>query len=428
MLTARPNRSKDESGGQHWTPYNCSGWPYGYYSTQGRRPHMEDHFQVSVLNTALHQGINFFGVFDGHSGTRCAEFLKKNLVGYLTNSIRKVNLPLELNLFDSCCSNVDFNQVNEFSKAISNSYLECDRNFLEIAVNNRWFDGSTATTPLNQTGARQSFTINLFMLRTLETREQYLPVLAIPLSDDHKPSRPDEQERIIAAGGSIIKIGVPRVDGLLATSRSFGDGSLKTSNKAVIADPEYMIMASDGVWDVVSNKQAVEIAIKHEDPQKAVEKKPLKGGVREEDDEADVFECKRLVGEKPCYAGWLWKRKTKKNGFLDNFTTEWQKRWSDSVAYAGAKVVHFILAYYTDDSEASRASIAPRKPLSLDPTYTARREAANDSNGRYCVSVQDAKSGKVYLLSAMSESEINGWLDALNKLFKDAPHPMNMRY
>ncbi|KAL2557505.1 putative protein phosphatase 2C 24 [Forsythia ovata] len=50
---------------------------------------------------------------------------------------------------------------------------------------------------------------------------------AVPLSIDHKPDRPDELNRIQAAGGRIIYWDGPRVLGVLAMSRAIGDNYLK---------------------------------------------------------------------------------------------------------------------------------------------------------------------------------------------------------
>jgi protein phosphatase PTC1 len=47
---------------------------------------------------------------------------------------------------------------------------------------------------------------------------------AVPLSYDHKPSRPDEKERIQAAGGNVVS---GRLFGVLGVSRSFGDSRFK---------------------------------------------------------------------------------------------------------------------------------------------------------------------------------------------------------
>ncbi|XP_052186739.1 probable protein phosphatase 2C 24 [Diospyros lotus] len=91
---------------------------------------------------------------------------------------------------------------------------------------------------------------------------------AVPLSADHKPDRPDELNRIEAAGGRVIYWEGPRVLGVLAMSRAIGDNYLKPyvscepevtlTNRT--AHDECLILASDGLWDVVSNNTACGVA------------------------------------------------------------------------------------------------------------------------------------------------------------------------
>ncbi|KAG3201948.1 hypothetical protein PC128_g3540 [Phytophthora cactorum] len=110
----------------------------------------------------------------------------------------------------------------------------------------------------------------------------------VALTSDHKPDRPDEQQRIERAGGFVGKIaGISRVysaagAGLameretstyLAVSRAFGDRSLKTPTPLVSCEPEvkrmsvqndlFLVLACDGVWDVLSEQDAVDIALPH---------------------------------------------------------------------------------------------------------------------------------------------------------------------
>ncbi|KAJ6942338.1 LOW QUALITY PROTEIN: hypothetical protein NC652_008224 [Populus alba x Populus x berolinensis] len=88
------------------------------------------------------------------------------------------------------------------------------------------------------------------------------------LSVDHKPNREDEYARIEASGGKVIQWNGHRVFGVLAMSRSIGDRYLKP---CIIPDPEVMflprakddeclILASDGLWDVITNEEACEVA------------------------------------------------------------------------------------------------------------------------------------------------------------------------
>lgn len=91
--------------------------------------------------------------------------------------------------------------------------------------------------------------------------------IAIPLSSDHKPERLDEKRRIEAFGGKIINLGVFRVLGILSMSRAIGDKYLRPF---ITADPEitcternekdnFLIIATDGLWDVVQNQRACDV-------------------------------------------------------------------------------------------------------------------------------------------------------------------------
>ncbi|XWS70044.1 hypothetical protein CRYUN_Cryun03dG0015500 [Craigia yunnanensis] len=94
--------------------------------------------------------------------------------------------------------------------------------------------------------------------------------LPMPLSVDHKPDREDEHARVEAAGGKVTQWNGSRVFGVLAMLRSIGDRYLKPW---VIPDQEVMfvprakedeclILASDGLWDVITNEEACEVARK----------------------------------------------------------------------------------------------------------------------------------------------------------------------
>ncbi|KAK3882086.1 hypothetical protein Pcinc_013518 [Petrolisthes cinctipes] len=92
---------------------------------------------------------------------------------------------------------------------------------------------------------------------------------AVPLSYDHKPNQLKERRRIKEAGGFISFTGVWRVAGVLATSRAIGDFPLKEPRPLITAEPDvltfslrdhkaqFVILATDGLWDVMSNEEAV---------------------------------------------------------------------------------------------------------------------------------------------------------------------------
>ena len=80
--------------------------------------------------------------------------------------------------------------------------------------------------------------------------------------------------------GLKIQIVCNQVGGTLAITRSFGDIDLK---QCVVADPyltqtllskddKFLILACDGLWDVISDQEAVDLVYKMSDPQKMSER------------------------------------------------------------------------------------------------------------------------------------------------------------
>lgn len=95
---------------------------------------------------------------------------------------------------------------------------------------------------------------------------------AVALTQDHKPMDPGEYERIIKAGGFVAD---GRVNGSLNLSRALGDLEYKQTKELppeaqmVTAFPEirtekfqavdeFLILACDGIWDVLTNQEAVD--------------------------------------------------------------------------------------------------------------------------------------------------------------------------
>ncbi|MEW5310575.1 MAG: hypothetical protein WDW38_002361 [Sanguina aurantia] len=99
---------------------------------------------------------------------------------------------------------------------------------------------------------------------------------AVALSEDHKPAQEGERARIISAGGFLSDIGgMCRVNGNLNLSRAIGDLKYKQNadlppehqiitahpdirRETLGADDKFVILACDGVWDVMSNQDAVD--------------------------------------------------------------------------------------------------------------------------------------------------------------------------
>ena len=86
----------------------------------------------------------------------------------------------------------------------------------------------------------------------------------------------EERKRIKKAGGFVSFNGVWRVAGILAISRALGDYPLK-ERQLIIAEPDvktfdldelrpqFLILASDGLWDAFSNDEACTYIREHLD-------------------------------------------------------------------------------------------------------------------------------------------------------------------
>ncbi|EOA26376.1 hypothetical protein CARUB_v10023353mg [Capsella rubella] len=214
---------------------------YSVYCKRGRRAAMEDRFSaITNLHGDRKQAI--FGVYDGHGGVKAAEFAAKNL---------------DKNVVEEVGGKRD---ESEIADAVKRGYLMTDAAFLkEIDVKG----GSCCVTALVSEG-------NLVVANAGDCRAvMSVGGVAKALTSDHRPSRDDERKRIETTGGYVDTFhGVWRIQGSLAVSRGIGDAQLK---KWVIAEPEtkisrieqdheFLILASDGLWDKVSNQEAVDIA------------------------------------------------------------------------------------------------------------------------------------------------------------------------
>ncbi|MFQ6671182.1 hypothetical protein Gotur_035799 [Gossypium turneri] len=144
-------------------------------------------------------------------------------------------------------------------EAVKQGYLKTDAEFLKQDV----AGGTCCVTALIQNG-------NLIVSNAGDCRAVLSRAgVAEPLTSDHRPSREDEKDRIETWGGYVdLCHGSWRIQGCLAVSRGIGDKHLK---QWVIAEPEtniiniesdceFLILASDGLWDKVSNQEAVDIA------------------------------------------------------------------------------------------------------------------------------------------------------------------------
>ncbi|CAI9261289.1 unnamed protein product [Lactuca saligna] len=161
-------------------------------------------------------------------------------------------------LFENILNEPDF--WTETECAIRRAYRITDKTILEKAVD-LGKGGSTAVTAI-LINCKKLVVANVGDSRAVICKKG----VAKQLSIDHEPSK--EREVIEDRGGFVSTFpgDVPRVDGRLAVARAFGDKSLKehlssepdVSMEIIDDDTEFIILASDGVWKVMTNQEAVD--------------------------------------------------------------------------------------------------------------------------------------------------------------------------
>ncbi|KAL2548836.1 Protein phosphatase 2C 37 [Forsythia ovata] len=231
---------------------------FGMTSVCGRRRDMEDavaiHPSLCGQSDDIPSGLHFFGVYDGHGCSHVAMKCKDRMHEIVKDEVESGETSWKEMMFRSF-SKMD-QEVTEWSGETTYN-CRC-----ELQTPQSDAVGSTAVVAV--VTPEKIIVSNCGDSRAILCRNG----VAIPLSVDHKPDRPDELNRIEESGGRVIFWDGARVLGVLAMSRAIGDGYLKPY---VISEPEVtitdrtaedecLILASDGLWDVVSNETACGVA------------------------------------------------------------------------------------------------------------------------------------------------------------------------
>ncbi|GLT77820.1 hypothetical protein SLA2020_493770 [Shorea laevis] len=222
---------------------------WGSFATCGRREKMEDtHFLMPYM--CNEKDIHVFGVFDGHRGAAAAEFSAQALPAFLKS-------------LGSSCSPAD---------ALLEAFVRTDNAFRsELDIHRKskritqkdWHPGCTAAVALIV--KNKLFVANAGDCRTIISQAGF----PFALSRDHTASCLEERERVVGAGGQVKwQVDTWRVGpAALQVTRSIGDDDLKPAvtpepeitETVLSAEDEFLVMASDGLWDVVSNEEVVSI-------------------------------------------------------------------------------------------------------------------------------------------------------------------------
>lgn len=236
----------EESNLSFWSPSRPPGYAVGVCSQQGKRPYQEDQYAIKqfVHNLAPAKSASethMFGLFDGHAGGRCSTHLSNNLASALVEEESFVsNLPL----------------------ALKKCFYTANEQFLKIAEKNKWHDGSTGNVAVIRDG--KLTVANVGDCRALLISNGR----PLQMSNDHKPTNPEEQKRIASLGGAVVYcMGVARVNKVLAVSRAFGNRTLRQvirpdaelMQRELVTGDDFLVMASDGLWDVLRNKDVCDV-------------------------------------------------------------------------------------------------------------------------------------------------------------------------
>ncbi|BAT83519.1 hypothetical protein LR48_Vigan03g039400 [Vigna angularis] len=267
------------------------------FTQQGKKGTNQD-AMVVWENFCSRQDTIFCGVFDGHGpyGHMVAKRVRDSLPLKL-NAHWEVNVPGEevlkeisgnaagsMNIEEAASASVDAEETEkhpEIFQTLKESFLTAfkvmDRELKTHQSIDCFCSGTTAVTLIKQ--GLDLIVGNVGDSRAvLGTRENDDSLVAVQLTVDLKPNLPAEEERIRKCKGRVFalqdepevaRVWLPNNDSPgLAMARAFGDFCLKDfglisvpemSYRRLTEKDEFIVLATDGIWDVLSNKEVVDI-------------------------------------------------------------------------------------------------------------------------------------------------------------------------
>mmetsp|Transcript_36221 Transcript_36221/g.49726 ORF Transcript_36221/g.49726 Transcript_36221/m.49726 type:complete len:496 (-) Transcript_36221:286-1773(-) len=219
-------------------------------AVQGKRNYMED--QICAIQNPSEllafpdlEDVSYYGVYDGHGGACAAKYILRRLHSRV---LAHEKFPRASN-----SSNV----VSPISEVLHQEMCLLDTEFNDISERKGWKSGSTAVVSVIHGDTLVSACVG-------DSRSVlYVDGKPTIMNEAHSPGSEKEKARIEQIGGVVVHFaGAWRVNGVIGVSRSIGDPSFRTM---LIPDPDikdytikgadYMIMATDGLWDVVNENE-----------------------------------------------------------------------------------------------------------------------------------------------------------------------------
>ena len=218
-------------------------------SLKGSRKQNEDKHST-ILNIDENNSnlakVNLYGVYDGHGGKFVSTYLQNKLPQWFMSK------------------NVEYPLTKQYVNTVY-KYIQDD--LIQNYHNESTHYGSTCLLVIQFKNNDDDY---LNIMNTGDTRCVLCRDFnAMPLTKDHKPMWPEERRRITALGGLIIYDGHDYRIKDLSVSRAFGDID---ANPYVTNMPDiyryriekndyFIIIACDGLWDVLSNSDAVNFVL-----------------------------------------------------------------------------------------------------------------------------------------------------------------------
>ena len=213
---------------------------YAYFEEENSsfREYMEDKGK-SIENLKGDPNKILFCLFDGHGGGEVSSYLQDYFGQYLKQIVPFKNFIIDLrNLFKLVDEKVKLLNVPGVGSTATIAYIE------------------------KQNGKKILYCANIGDSRCVLVKKNRV----IKMSFDDRVDEPSEFKRIVSQGGIIFN---GRIYGQLMLSRSFGDWGIKEYGVKVephvvrtqVADDDlYLIIASDGVWDVIKDEELLNLA------------------------------------------------------------------------------------------------------------------------------------------------------------------------
>lgn len=219
-------------------------------SLKGMRRQNEDKHNI-ILNIdgkdSAMKNVNFFSIFDGHGGKEVSAFLHDVLYKYFVD--KRISYPMKREQVNEI-----FNHLQKILETKYSSFSD--------------HTGSTCLLSVHYKKDNNDYLniANLGDCRMVLCRDN----IGIPLTKDHKPMWPEEKYRIEKMGGKIYYDDDWRVKEL-SVSRAFGDVAAKPYvthipdfyRYKLDRNDKFFVMACDGLWDVLSNQDAVNFVLHH---------------------------------------------------------------------------------------------------------------------------------------------------------------------